>query len=83
MMNGPNPALAVRTASADDRYETRATLRRETQGGKSMSLVGTRAPDFKVASTRNLSSLDTPVSLEDYRGRWVFLVFYPRDFTFV
>ncbi len=48
-----------------------------------MSLVGTRAPDFKVASTRNLSSLDTPVSLGDYRGRWVFLVFYPRDFTFV
>lgn len=48
-----------------------------------MSLVGTRAPDFTLPSTRDLATLETPVSLADYRGKWLFLVFYPRDFTFV
>lgn len=48
-----------------------------------MSLVGMRAPEFSLDSTRDLSTLGTPVSLGEYRGRWLFLVFYPRDFTFV
>ena len=48
-----------------------------------MSLVGSAAPLFSLASTKNLDTLDEPVSLEAYRGRWVALVFYPADFTFV
>ena len=41
------------------------------------------APPFTLASTKNLDRLDEPVSLEDHRGRWTVLVFYPADFTFV
>jgi cytochrome oxidase Cu insertion factor (SCO1/SenC/PrrC family) len=36
---------------------------------------GTVAPDF------TLQSQDGPVSLKDYRGKWVVLYFYPKDQT--
>jgi peroxiredoxin (alkyl hydroperoxide reductase subunit C) len=48
-----------------------------------MSLIGSPAPTFTLQSTKDLDHLDTPVTLEDHRGRWVVLVFYPGDFTFV
>jgi peroxiredoxin 2/4 len=48
-----------------------------------MSLVGTLAPQFRMTSTKDLDSLDQDVVLEDYRGRWVLLIFYPGDFTTV
>ena len=48
-----------------------------------MSLVGKQAPEFHLPSTKNLDTLDEPVSLTDYRGRWLVLFFYPMDFTFV
>jgi peroxiredoxin (alkyl hydroperoxide reductase subunit C) len=48
-----------------------------------MSLVGHAAPPFSLPSTKNLDQLDEPVCLGDYRGRWLVLVFYPADFTFV
>lgn len=47
-----------------------------------MSLVGSPAPRFCLPSTKS-ADLDQPVSLEDYSGRWLVLVFYPADFTFV
>jgi len=47
-----------------------------------LSLVGTTAPKFCMQSTKS-ADLDQPVSLDDYRGRWLVLVFYPADFTFV
>lgn len=38
--------------------------------------VGTPAPDF------TLNSQDSkPVSLHDFKGKWVVLYFYPKDFT--
>jgi peroxiredoxin Q/BCP len=37
--------------------------------------VGNMAPDF------TLPSQDGPVSLKDYRGKWVVLYFYPKDQT--
>ena len=37
--------------------------------------VGTVAPDFTL-----LSENGAPVSLKDYRGKWVVLYFYPKDF---
>ncbi len=45
--------------------------------------VGQPAPDFVMPSTRNLDKLNEPVKLSDYRGKWVCLLFYPLDFTFV
>jgi peroxiredoxin Q/BCP len=38
--------------------------------------VGTMAPEFTLPSQEG-----TPVSLKDYRGKWVVLYFYPKDFT--
>ena len=35
-----------------------------------------------MPSTKS-ADLDQDVSLDDYRGRWLVLVFYPADFTFV
>jgi peroxiredoxin Q/BCP len=38
--------------------------------------VGSVAPEFTLNSQEG-----TPVSLKDYRGQWVVLYFYPKDFT--
>lgn len=49
-----------------------------------MSFVGRPAPDFEgMPSTKNPIALDEPVSLSDYAGRWLILLFYPADFSFV
>ena len=45
--------------------------------------VGKPAPDFDIASTKNIEKLNENVKLSDYRGKWVVLLFYPLDFTFV
>jgi peroxiredoxin Q/BCP len=38
--------------------------------------VGTVAPDFTLSSQEG-----NQVSLKDFRGKWVVLYFYPKDFT--
>jgi thioredoxin-dependent peroxiredoxin len=45
-------------------------------GGPPLPL-GTPAPEFTLLS----NSGDGEISLSDYRGQWVVLYFYPRDFT--
>jgi len=45
--------------------------------------VGQPAPDFNLPSTKNLETLAENVSLSDYKGKWLILMFYPLDFTFV
>ena len=45
--------------------------------------VGRQAPDFDIPSTKNIEKLDENVKLSDYSGRWLVLLFYPLDFTFV
>ncbi|MGB8509693.1 MAG: peroxiredoxin [Pyrinomonadaceae bacterium] len=45
--------------------------------------VGQKAPDFDMASTKNIEKLNENVKLSDYSGKWVVLLFYPLDFTFV
>lgn len=45
--------------------------------------VGQPAPDFTMASTKNIETLDEDVKLSDYQGKWLVLLFYPLDFTFV
>src|SRR6185503_18069543 len=47
------------------------------------AMVGQPAPDFEMASTKNIEKLNEPVKLADYRGKWLVMVFYPLDFTFV
>jgi len=48
-----------------------------------MPLVGSKAPNFNLESTKDLQNLNVNVSLEDYAGKWLVLFFYPLDFTFV
>ncbi|QUV84681.1 peroxiredoxin [Chloracidobacterium aggregatum] len=48
-----------------------------------MLQVGQPAPGFDMASTKNPDTLKERVKLEDYRGKWLVLFFYPLDFTFV
>ena len=38
--------------------------------------VGAKAPDFELTSQE-----DKPVSLKQYKGKWVVLYFYPKDQT--
>jgi peroxiredoxin Q/BCP len=38
--------------------------------------VGSTAPEFTLPSQEG-----APVSLKEYRGKWVVLYFYPKDFT--
>ncbi len=45
--------------------------------------VGKPAPDFDLPSTRNMNTLAENVKLSDYKGKWLILMFYPLDFTFV
>lgn len=46
-----------------------------------MIRVGRPAPLFEAQAYEN--GVFTNVKLEDYRGKWVLLCFYPGDFTFV
>ena len=44
--------------------------------GASLPAAGSDAPQFTLPSQEG-----APVSLKDYRGKWVVLYFYPKDFT--
>lgn len=48
-----------------------------------LAKVGQPAPDFNMPSTKNMETLKENVKLSDYKGKWVVLLFYPLDFTFV
>lgn len=50
---------------------TRATAEDATQPA-----VGSAAPDFKLTTNEG-----KPASLADFKGKWVVLYFYPKDFT--
>ena len=43
---------------------------------QAMPSVGSMAPDFTLNSQEN-----TPISLHDFKGKWVVLYFYPKDQT--
>jgi len=47
------------------------------------AMVGQPAPDFNMGSTKNIKALNENVKLSDYAGKWLVLLFYPLDFTFV
>ncbi|MGH7736814.1 MAG: peroxiredoxin [Candidatus Tyrphobacter sp.] len=48
--------------------------------------VGKPAPSFTLPSTKGATGpgdLGEPISLADYRGKWLVFFFYPLDFTLV
>src|SRR6202795_4718497 len=49
---------------------------RAVHAGDKAPAVGAIAPDFTLNSQEN-----KPVSLHDFKGKWVVLYFYPKDFT--
>jgi len=46
-------------------------------------LVGNPAPNFNMTAVKGDGSDFINVALEDYKGKWLVLFFYPLDFTFV
>lgn len=48
-----------------------------------MALVGQKAPDFTAQAVLPDDSIQNDFTLSSLRGRYVLLVFYPFDFTFV
>src|SRR3954447_8988493 len=55
----------------------------ETSNAVTIAKVGKPAPDFDMPSTKNIDTLAENVRLSDYKGKWLILLFYPLDFTFV
>ncbi len=43
--------------------------------------IGKEAPDFEASAFYEGGFKN--IKLSDYKGKWVFLCFYPGDFTFV
>ena len=62
----------------DDEPLERGDTTREIQ---MTSLVGRQAPDFTAPAYHRGGF--TSVKLSDHAGKWLFLCFYPGDFTFV
>jgi peroxiredoxin (alkyl hydroperoxide reductase subunit C) len=46
-----------------------------------MTIIGKQAPFFKGPAAKNGEIVN--ISLDDYKGKWLILFFYPLDFTFV
>ena len=53
----------------------------ESKGAAMGPMVGHPAPDFEASAYHEGGFKN--VSLSDFAGKWVFLCFYPGDFTFV
>ena len=53
-----------------------AVISANVRGGDKAPAVGTAAPDFTLNSQEG-----KPVSLHDFKGKWVVLYFYPKDMT--
>lgn len=46
-------------------------------------LVGKKAPEFKMKAVTGNGKEFIEVNLENYKGKWLVMFFYPLDFTFV
>jgi thioredoxin-dependent peroxiredoxin len=69
-------ARTVWTASAAVVLALGIFASRAASGAAKAPAVGTTAPDFTLDSQEG-----KPVSLREFRGKWVVLYFYPKDFT--
>lgn len=45
--------------------------------------IGEPVPAFSLMSVSAKDQQPLPVSVKDYAGRWLVIIFYPRDFSFV
>jgi thioredoxin-dependent peroxiredoxin len=69
--------LVSSAAFADDApVTTTTTTTTTTAPANPMPEAGKPAPDFTLPSQDG-----TPVKLSDFKGKWVVLYFYPKDFT--
>ncbi|SKC76557.1 Peroxiredoxin [Maledivibacter halophilus] len=71
------PGLSKKT---DDKIEEKPQIVNKEEN-KKMIKVGKQAPLFTAPAFHEGKFIN--VNLEDYKGKWVLLCFYPGDFTFV
>jgi len=67
--------FALLSLSAAALFAVAALSAHAAAGGDALT-PGTTAPGFTLPSQDN-----TPISLDEYKGKWVVLYFYPKDFT--
>ena len=68
--------------SASDAQVSDSDMNRDAKKELKMQVsVGKEAPDF--GATAFSEGGFTNIKLSDFKGKWVFLCFYPGDFTFV
>ncbi len=67
--------------AAADMSNSHAGLKMPGMNETAKAEVGSPAPQFSLDAVVNLEF--KKVSLNDYKGKWVVLFFYPGDFTFV
>jgi peroxiredoxin (alkyl hydroperoxide reductase subunit C) len=50
-----------------------------------MKTIGDQCPDFKMTGvvSNDVDTAFKDISLSDYKGQWLVLFFWPKDFTFV
>lgn len=72
---GPIATAAPRTTSET---ENNASAKERTM---QQAMVGKEAPDFEATAYHEGGFKN--IKLSSFRGKWVFLCFYPGDFTFV
>ena len=74
--------VASAAGPIDPQAEEEPEQARQTRKEPKMNVtVGKEAPDFEASAFVNGSFKN--IKLSDYRDKWVFLCFYPGDFTFV
>jgi len=73
----PTGVVVGQSAPKDSKKET-AETKEETMVAVR---VGGKAPDFEAPAY--FKGKFITVKLSDYLGKWVFICFYPGDFTFV
>ena len=66
---------------APEEKATKTNATETIKEAQSMIKVGQKAPDFTAPGYQNGKFIN--VTLSEYLGKWVFLCFYPGDFTFV
>lgn len=69
------------SANVKENEGKQEVIQEESKGEMKMVQIGKPAPLFEAEAYEG--GKFTSVNLEDYRGKWVLLCFYPGDFTFV
>ncbi len=59
------------------------STRSESKRSDHMTLVGRPAPEFQMPCTVTTMHPERETRLSEYRGSWLILLFYPRDFSLV